>query len=255
MPHIVGLVHRVAVTEKLRPAHRHIIRSDQVIQPQIHRGGNRHKTGLASSSCVAGSATSRDPLSEWAITSDGANERLPFRAVAPPAPGNAATRQGGAIMPAIKLSGQITDQSGVLGPLEYDAVNRALTDIYNGRGTRLWVVYVPNFGGLRPFRSAGTMVANNFTDSDAILAVATEEGLRLPGAQRGDHRKGHRSRGHARHRDQIIAMDKYLARRVPWLNQKVQRATVMSAALEAVGLRKAESTEAILRMLQRHKKE
>jgi len=56
-------------------------------------------------------------------------------------------------------------------------------------------------------------------------------------------------------RDQIIAMDKYLARRVPWLNQKVQRATVMSAALEAVGLRKTESTEAILRMLQRHKKE
>ena len=56
--------------------------------------------------------------------------------------------------PAIKLSGQITDQSGVLGPLEYDAVNRALTNLYNGRGTRLWVVYVNNFGGLKPFRWA-----------------------------------------------------------------------------------------------------
>jgi serine/threonine protein kinase len=76
---------------------------------------------------------------------------------------------------AIKLSGQITDQSGVLGPLEYDAVNRSLTKLYNGRGTRLWVVYVKNFSGLLPFRWAeNTMVANNFTDSDAILAVATD---------------------------------------------------------------------------------
>src|SRR5271168_2801342 len=46
--------------------------------------------------------------------------------------------------PAIKLSSQVTDQSGVLGPLEYDAVNRAVTKLYNGRGTRLWVVYVNN---------------------------------------------------------------------------------------------------------------
>jgi serine/threonine-protein kinase len=90
----------------------------------------------------------------------------------PPAPGNAApppSTQG------IKLSGQITDQVGVLGPLEYHAVNRALTNLLNGRGTRLWVVYVPNFGGLRPFRWAeDTMLANNFTDSDAILAIGTE---------------------------------------------------------------------------------
>ncbi|MGO9380623.1 MAG: serine/threonine-protein kinase [Mycobacterium sp.] len=75
---------------------------------------------------------------------------------------------------AMKLSSQITDQSGVLGPLEHDAVNRAITKLYNGRGTRLWVVYVNNFGGLKPFRWAeDTMLANNFTDSDAILAVAT----------------------------------------------------------------------------------
>jgi serine/threonine protein kinase len=88
--------------------------------------------------------------------------------------------------PAITLSGQITDQSGVLGPLEYDAVNRALTKLYNTHGTRLWVVYVKNFGGLKPFRWAEeTMRANNFTDSDAILAVATEEpaySFRVPNA-------------------------------------------------------------------------
>src|SRR5262249_40753161 len=94
------------------------------------------------------------------------------QSVAPPAPGNAAPPPSS---PGIKLSGQITDQVGVLGPLEYDAVNRALTNLLNGRGTRLWVVYVPNFGGLRPFKWAeDTMLANNFTDSDAILAVATE---------------------------------------------------------------------------------
>jgi serine/threonine protein kinase len=88
--------------------------------------------------------------------------------------------------PAIKLSGQITDNSGALGPLEYDAVNRALTKLYNARGTRLWVVYVKNFDGLKPFRWAeDTMRANNLTDNDAILAVATEEpaySFRVPNA-------------------------------------------------------------------------
>jgi serine/threonine protein kinase len=88
--------------------------------------------------------------------------------------------------PAIKLSGQITDNSGVLGPLEYDAVNRALTKLYNTRGTRLWVVYVKNFDGLKPVRWAeDTMRANNFTDNDAILAVATDEpaySFRVPNA-------------------------------------------------------------------------
>lgn len=94
--------------------------------------------------------------------------------------GNAATQSvappSAPSVPAMKLSGQITDQSGVLGPLEYDAVNRALTNLYDTRGTRLWVVYVKNFGGLNAFRWAeATMRANNFTANDAILAVATEE--------------------------------------------------------------------------------
>jgi serine/threonine-protein kinase len=106
----------------------------------------------------------------------------PAQSVAPP-PGNAAPSPPTA---AIKLSGQITDQSNVLGPLEYDAVNRAVTRLYDGRGTRLWVVYVNNFGGLKPFRWAeDTMRANNFTDSDAILAVATDTtsfAFRVPNA-------------------------------------------------------------------------
>ena len=89
-------------------------------------------------------------------------------------------------VPAIKLSGQVTDQSGVLGPLEYDAVNRAVTKLLNARGTRLWVVYVNDFGGLKPFKWAeDTVRANGFTDTDALLAIATDEpafAFRVPNA-------------------------------------------------------------------------
>jgi serine/threonine protein kinase, bacterial len=77
---------------------------------------------------------------------------------------------------AFKLSSQLTDRSGVLGPLETDAVNRAINKLYNTRGTRLWVVYVKNFGGLKPFRWADDLMrANSFGDTDAILAIATDE--------------------------------------------------------------------------------
>ncbi|MEE6138648.1 serine/threonine-protein kinase [Mycobacterium sp. 050128] len=88
--------------------------------------------------------------------------------------------------PGIKLTRQITDQAGALGPIEYDTVNRALTTLYNTRGTRLWVVYVKTFDGQKPFKWAeDAMRANNFTDNDAILAVATEEpaySFRVPNA-------------------------------------------------------------------------
>ncbi|WAC89396.1 serine/threonine-protein kinase [Mycobacterium sp. Aquia_213] len=109
------------------------------------------------------------------------NSRAASQSVAPPssAPSKPA-------MPAIKLAGQITDPAHVLGPLEYDAVNRAIRKLYDTRGTRLWVVYVKNFDGLKPFRWAeDTMRANNFKDNDAILAVATEEpayAFRVPNA-------------------------------------------------------------------------
>ena len=88
--------------------------------------------------------------------------------------------------PAIKLSSQVTDESGVLTPAEHLAVDRAVNKLYNGRGTRLWVVYVKNFGGLKSFRWAEeTMRANGFTDTDAMLAIATDEpsfSFRVPGA-------------------------------------------------------------------------
>jgi len=88
--------------------------------------------------------------------------------------------------PVLKLTSQITDLPGVLGPVEHASVDRALTKLYNQRGTRLWVVYVNNFGGLKPFRWAeDTMRANRFADTDAILAVATDQpsySFRVPNA-------------------------------------------------------------------------
>jgi serine/threonine protein kinase len=106
----------------------------------------------------------------------------PSQSVAPP-PSRAAEPPS---TPAIKLSNQVTDESGVLTPAEHLAVDRAVNKLFNGRGTRLWVVYVKNFGGLKPFRWAeDTMRANGFTDADAILAIATDEpafSFRVPNA-------------------------------------------------------------------------
>ncbi len=105
--------------------------------------------------------------------------------VAPPSGGTAPT-SAPTSAPAIKLTNQVTDESGVLGPVEHAAVDTALTRLYNQRGTKLWVVYVKNFGGLMPGRWAeNTMRANGFSDTDAILAVATDLpafAFRVPGA-------------------------------------------------------------------------
>jgi serine/threonine-protein kinase len=88
--------------------------------------------------------------------------------------------------PSLKLTSQITDRAGVLGPLERAGVDRALTKLYDGRGTRLWVVYVNNFGDLKPIKWAeDTMRANGFGDSDAILAMSTDQpaySFRVPNA-------------------------------------------------------------------------
>ena len=106
----------------------------------------------------------------------------PTASVAPPTAGAAPPISA----PALKLTSQITDLSGVLGPVERAGVERALTRLYDGRGTRLWVVYLNNFGGIKPFRWAeDTMRANGFADSDAILAVATDQpaySFRVPDA-------------------------------------------------------------------------
>ncbi|VBA57630.1 serine/threonine-protein kinase [Mycobacterium attenuatum] len=77
--------------------------------------------------------------------------------------------------PALQLSAYLTDDSNVLTPAEHAIVDRALTRLYNQRGIRLWVIYVKDFGGLKPARWAeNTMRSNGFADADAMLAVATD---------------------------------------------------------------------------------
>lgn len=107
----------------------------------------------------------------------------PDRTGSPPP---SATVNAVAPQPKPRLSSQLTDSSGVLGPIEYNTVERALTNLYSGRGIRLWVVYVKTFDGLKPLRwTEDTMRANGFTETDAILAIATDErgfSFRVPGA-------------------------------------------------------------------------
>jgi serine/threonine-protein kinase len=55
-------------------------------------------------------------------------------------------------------------------------VDRAVTTLSTRRGTKLWVVYVHNFGGLKSTRWAEeTMRANRFGAADALLAIATDQ--------------------------------------------------------------------------------
>ena len=61
-------------------------------------------------------------------------------------------------------------------PSERLEVTRAVTRLLNGRGIRLYVVYVKDFGGVRPLRWAeNALRTNGLADTAAILAVATDE--------------------------------------------------------------------------------
>lgn len=78
--------------------------------------------------------------------------------------------------PVLQLSRYITDQSGVLAPAGRAAVQRAIDKLYADRNVHLWVVYVDTFAGRTPLRWAEeTMRANGLTDTDALLAIATDE--------------------------------------------------------------------------------
>ncbi|MGA7054727.1 MAG: serine/threonine-protein kinase, partial [Mycobacterium sp.] len=98
---------------------------------KAHRGGRPTATAIAAIVAVA--------LAGFAILvgvhvfrdkSKHPASKSPSASVAAPTSG-----AGSATAPAITLSRQVTDESGVLGPLEYDAVNRAVTKLHNGRGT------------------------------------------------------------------------------------------------------------------------
>ncbi|MBY0442949.1 MAG: protein kinase [Mycobacteriaceae bacterium] len=78
----------------------------------------------------------------------------------------------------IELARYITDQSGALGPIERVSVELALNNLYANNNIRLWVVYVRNFAGLTPSQwTENTMHANRIPDTEALLAIATSDGL------------------------------------------------------------------------------
>lgn len=173
--------------EAVAPTQAAAIATDVIAAPRITSGAtppvrSNRRTALAVSAIVGVALIGLAVLVGVRLLGDSSqsgNGAATSQPVAPPSSQPSAK-------PALKLSGQITDNANALGPLEYDAVNRALRKLYDTQGSRLWVVYVKNFDGLKPLRWAeDTMRANNFTDKDAILAVATDEpaySFRVPNA-------------------------------------------------------------------------
>ena len=82
-----------------------------------------------------------------------------------------ATPAGG--QPPSKLTGHVTDSTGVLTDSGRAAVNSAIDRLYQDRHIQLWVVYVDNFNRFKPDNWAGqTRSARGMGDHDALLAVA-----------------------------------------------------------------------------------
>ncbi len=102
------------------------------------------------------------------------------------APSSTGTQTSAPAAAPIQLSRYITDQSGVLIPAGRVALERAIDRLAAQRGVHLWVVFVNSFTGLKPAKWAeDTMQGNGFTDSDALLAVATDDrhfSFRVPAA-------------------------------------------------------------------------
>lgn len=87
----------------------------------------------------------------------------------------ASTAGASAAPPALKLADLVTDNAGVLGPGERLVVERAVRKLYDERGTRLWVVYVTDFGGAKPAKWTENVIrTNGFTDTDVLLAITTD---------------------------------------------------------------------------------
>jgi serine/threonine protein kinase, bacterial len=74
----------------------------------------------------------------------------------------------------LHLSRYITDPSGVLTDAGRTEVEHAISRLYTKRNVHLWVAYVNDFAGLSPTRwTQEAMRANEFTDIDGLLAIAT----------------------------------------------------------------------------------
>ncbi|MFV8315836.1 serine/threonine-protein kinase [Mycobacterium sp. 23] len=90
-------------------------------------------------------------------------------------PADVAPTNSSAGLPPLKLTNQITDQAHVLGPGERILIERAVNKLYAGQGTRLWVVYVNDFGGLKPAKWTENVIrSNGFTDADVLLGITID---------------------------------------------------------------------------------
>lgn len=92
--------------------------------------------------------------------------------------------------PPMRLPDYVTDQAGALNSQQRSEVNGAMQQLYDKRGTRLWVVYVDSFSGANPRDWAESTWRKSFLGNhDAILAVAIQDrayALLVPEAATGD---------------------------------------------------------------------
>lgn len=78
--------------------------------------------------------------------------------------------------PPMRLPDYVTDKAGALNSQQRSEVSGAVQQLYDKRGTRLWVVYVDTFSGANPRDWAENTWRRSFLgDHDAILAVAIED--------------------------------------------------------------------------------
>jgi TPM domain len=76
----------------------------------------------------------------------------------------------------LRLQDYVTDNAEALSSAERTQVQDAVESLYSKSRTRLWVVYVDSFSGLRPVNwSQDTMNMSSFGADDALLAVAVKD--------------------------------------------------------------------------------
>jgi len=92
--------------------------------------------------------------------------------------------------PPMRLPDYVTDEAGALNAQQHSQVSGAVQQLYDKRGTRLWVVYVDTFSESSPRDWAESTWRKSFLGNhDAILAVAIKDrayALLVPEAATGD---------------------------------------------------------------------
>lgn len=77
--------------------------------------------------------------------------------------------------PPFRVPDYVTDRAGALSQGQRVQVENAVSQLYNDKRIRLWVVFVDGFGQSAVGWAQTTMQLSDFGDQDALLAIATEE--------------------------------------------------------------------------------